>query len=277
MFAEKERPIFYAEEVDLTSFGGCRLVPAGYVHQLLRPGEPPLTVSHDVSPLPPSDPDDFLESHLAGVALYREGTWLAWTGRLDEARDRYAEASQRAWSIPGIVRNCGLGWLELEGYAEAEKLFLRTLELEPKNQDALYDLAVLCANTGRPQDALPYFATLDSLDTGFPEVPLSYASAMLETGHLEDAGRQAEKALKLAPDLESARKLSDAVQRGIKNIWMQPGAESDGGFRHRPGEPAAVAQETQDLARLPAPGRVVHRLGQRRESRTGEGLDLGRE
>ena len=214
-FAEKERPIFYAEEVDLTNFGGCRLVPAGYVHQLVRPGEAPVPVQHDTSALPPSDPDDYLESHLAGVALYREATWLAWTGRLDEARDRYAEASERAWSIPGIVRNCGLGWLELEDYAEAEKLFLRTLELEPRNQDALYDLAVLYSYTKRTEEALPYFATLDSLETGFPEVPLSYASALLETGHLADAARQAHKALELAPELESAQKLAAAVQRGL--------------------------------------------------------------
>lgn len=214
-FAEKERPIFYAEEADLTKFGGCRLVPAGYVYQLLRPGEAPADPRHELATLPPNDPDDYLESHLAGVALYREGTWLAWAGRADEARDRYAEASQRAWKIPAIVRNCGLGWLELGDYAEAEKLFLRTIELEPHNQDALYNLAVLCTYTGRPQDASAYFAELDSLDTGLPEVPLSYAAVLLETGHLEEAAHQVDKALQLAPDLESAQKLSESIRRGL--------------------------------------------------------------
>jgi tetratricopeptide (TPR) repeat protein len=214
-FAEKERPIFYAEEIDLSRFGGCRLVPAGLVQQLLRPGEAPATIHHEIAPFPASDPEDYLESHLAGVALYREATWLEWSGRVDDARDRYAEAAKRAWGIPAIVRNCGLGWLEMGDFAEAEKLFLRTLQMEPHNQDALYDVAVLCSYTGRPEEALGYYAVLDSLNTGFPEVPLNYATSLLAAGRLEEAGRQVQKALKLAPDLESAKHLDDAIRRGL--------------------------------------------------------------
>ncbi len=215
-FAETERPVFYGDEIDLTAFGGCRLVPAGYVLQLLRPGEPAAGITLPGSPLPAADPDDFLESHLLGVALYREATWMAWTGRLDEARDRYQQGAEAAWNVPTVVRNCGLGRLELGDFAAAEQLFLRTLELDPDNQDALYDLALLCTYTERDEESLPYFARLDAMNTGFAEVPMNYAVALLRTGRLAEAGAQAGKALALVPDLEPAQRILEAVRKGME-------------------------------------------------------------
>ena len=213
-FAEKDRPIFYGDEIDLTSFGGCRLVPAGLVLQLLRPGEPAADMTLEAADFPAPEPDDYLESHLAGVALYREATWLAWTGRVDEAHDKYLAGAHAAWNIPTVVRNCGLGLMELGEYAAAQLQFERTLEMEPDNQDALYDMALVCTYDGQNEKSLPYFARLDSLDTGFAEVPLNYAMALLAVGNLDEAGRQAAKALVLEPDLEPARRIQDAVQRG---------------------------------------------------------------
>ena len=213
-FAEKDRPIFYGDEIDLTNFGGCRLAPAGLVLQLLRPGEAAAEITLEPAEFPAAEPDDFLESHLAGVARYREATWLAWVGRLDEARDEYLAGAQAAWNIPTVVRNCGLGRLELGDFAAARILFERTLELDPKNQDALYDLALVCTYDGQNEKSLEYFARLDSLDTGFAEVPLNYALALLAAGRLDEAGQQAGKALVLEPDLEPAQRILDAVRRG---------------------------------------------------------------
>jgi tetratricopeptide (TPR) repeat protein len=214
-FAEKDRAIFYAEQIDLTQFGGARLVPAGYVHQLLRPGEPPLPLNHVSEPFPSVDPADFMECHLAGVALYREATWLAWDGRVEDAQRGYRRAAEIAWDIAPIVRNCALGFLELSDFEEAERLFTRTLELEPLNQDALYDYAGLLAFTGRNEEAVERYAQLDALETGFAEVSLNYAAALLAVGRLEEAGRQAEKALSIAADLEPARQIVDAVRQGV--------------------------------------------------------------
>lgn len=214
-FAEKARPLFYAEEIDLTQFGGARLVPAGLVQQLLRPGETPAVIADASVPVASVDPDDYMECHVAGVALYREATWLAWSNRPEEAKERYYQGAEVAWRIPSIVRNCGIGFLELSDFEEAERLFTRTLELEPMNEDALYDLAGLLAYTDRHEEAIALYARLDSLDTGFAEVSLNYAAALLRVGRLEEAGRQAQKALRIAPDLAPAQRIDEAVRQGL--------------------------------------------------------------
>jgi tetratricopeptide (TPR) repeat protein len=75
---------------------------------------------------------------------------------------------------------------------------------------------VLYTYSERNEDALSCWARLDSLDTGFAEVPLNYATALLQAGRLEDAGVQAQKAMQLAPDLALARHIADAVRRGLE-------------------------------------------------------------
>lgn len=215
-FSETDRAIFYASEIDLTQLGGARLVPAGFVYQLLRPGESPVTIAHEPFSAAKVDSGDYMESHLAAVALYREATWFSWNGRSDEGKEGYRRAAEIGWNIPAVLRNCGLGFLELGDFTEAERLFARTLELEPLDQDALYDMAGLLAYTGRPEEALVLYARLDSLETGLAEVSLNYAAALLQAGQLEEAGRQVGKALRLAPDLEAARRLEEAVKVGLE-------------------------------------------------------------
>ncbi|MBZ0269528.1 DUF2723 domain-containing protein [bacterium] len=217
VFGEADRPVFLTEGADAAMFAGCRDEPAGYVAQLLRPGERAAPFEHRLrDDLAPIDPDDFLESHFAAAALCREALWCVRTGKRVEARIRLGKAAEFAGRNPIVLRNIALVRLDLGDLDEAERLLLRVVEMEPENEDALYNLAVLCSKGERGAEALEWFARLERLETQYPEAPLGYAFELLRAGRLEDAAERARRALELAPELESARKLARALERGLQ-------------------------------------------------------------
>lgn len=215
VFGEMDRPVFLTEGADAAGFAGCRDEPAGYVSQLLRPGERPAPFEHRLTDnLAPIDRDDFLESHFAASSLCREAYWCAENGMRVEARVRLGLAAEFAQRNPIVLRNLALVRLELGDLDEAERLLLRVVELQPGNADALYNLAVLCSQQERGPEALEWFDRLERAGTDYPEAPLGYAFELLRAGRLDEAAQRAARALELAPELESARKLATAVERG---------------------------------------------------------------
>jgi tetratricopeptide (TPR) repeat protein len=215
-FDQLDAPIFYSEIFDVADFGGSRLVPWGILHQLLRPGEGTIPVRHELITIPPIDRDDFLECHLAGVMLYRQGLGLLQERRVDEARESFLSSAEYGDRIAGLVRNLGLSHLDLGDFLLAEERFLRAIELEPANQDAMYNLAVLYSHTGRIEHSLVWFDRLASLSLPFPEVYLNYGIELVRAGRLADAGVQASRALALVSTLEPALQLREAVSRGLE-------------------------------------------------------------
>lgn len=222
VFGDVDRPVFFTEETDALSFAGCRVVPSGYVTQLLRPGERAVAMQAGAESLAPIDTGDFLETHFAAATLYREGQWLVREGRDEVARERYDRAASLATEIPPILRNIGLARLELQDWDAAERMFRAALELEPDNEDALYNLAVLCSQLGRVNESIEWFARLDRLATDSPEVPLGHAVELLKVGRLAEAAAQAERGLQLAPELPSAVRLVEALRQGVR-IGGEPG------------------------------------------------------
>ncbi|MGH2570005.1 MAG: tetratricopeptide repeat protein, partial [bacterium] len=215
-FAEPDVPVFYSEIFDLEGFGGCRLVPWGVLEQLLRPGEAALPYRTEPLALPPVDPSDFLESHLAGVTLYHQGLGLLEEGREEEARRSFHEAAGYGARIAGLLRNLGLAHLDVADYATAEERFLEAIELEPRNQDALYNLATLYAFTGRPQQAIEWYERLVELRPEHPEVYLNWGIELVRAGRLEEARSAAELALGLDDTLAPAIRLRDAASVGLE-------------------------------------------------------------
>jgi tetratricopeptide (TPR) repeat protein len=215
-FAEPGVPVFYSEIFDLEGFGGCRLVPWGALHQLLRPGEAAL--SHRTEPivLPAVDRSDFLECHLAGVTLYRQGLGLLQEGRVEEATRSFFQAADYGARIAGLLRNLGLAHLDLADYGTAEERFLQAIELEPRNQDALYNLAVLYAFTGRTQHAIEWYERLVALRPEYPEVYLNWGIELVRAGRLAEARSAAEMALAIDGDLAPAVRLRDAASLGLE-------------------------------------------------------------
>lgn len=215
-FSEPDVPVFYSEWFDFTDFGGCRLAPRGVVNQLLRPGE--TAVPHVTQPvtLPPIDRSDFLESHLAGVTLYRQGLALAAEGRTHEALESYRAAAEHGERIAGLLRNLGLAHLELGDLTAAEERFLEAIELEPLNQDAMYNLAVLYSYSGRVAESIRWYERLGAQNPEYPEVYLNWSIELIRAGRLTEAGAVVERALALDPTLGPAVEVRDAVAGGLE-------------------------------------------------------------
>ncbi|MCA9751538.1 MAG: DUF2723 domain-containing protein [Gemmatimonadetes bacterium] len=215
VFQDRATPLFYTEEFDLQDFGGCRLVPAGAVLELVRPGDRASEIAWEPRPIPRVDATDYLACLLAALTGVREGTWLASLGRTEEAHDRFVAAAEPAARIPAVLRLLGGRHLELGDVSLAERRFRDALALAPDDRDALYNLALLDLNAGRPEDALRGFERLENVDPPEPEVELAHAVALVEAGRLPDAAARLERVLAAEPDLAAARRARDAVQRGI--------------------------------------------------------------
>ncbi|MGQ0721068.1 MAG: tetratricopeptide repeat protein [Candidatus Eiseniibacteriota bacterium] len=240
--SRQDLPVFSTEEFGLEMFGGCRMMPAGLVAQLLRPGEAPAPVRHSLLEMPPIDPQDYLESHLAGAVLFREGRWLSRMGRPQEADARLRAAAEVGREIPALLRNLGLEHLLLGDTATAEARFLESLALEPDDEDALYNMAILCARTDRVEESIEWFDRIVEQGTKYAEVWLNRGIELVLAGRLEEAEQSAGKALELEGDFGPAVQLRDAVRRGI-----EIGGEAGLLEARRAVEPATV-QGTLQLA-----------------------------
>lgn len=215
VYADRAVPVFYTDEVELEAFGGCRLEPVGLVNQLLRPGEAAAGVPDHVPFEPhPVDPDEYLEVHLAAVAMYRQGRHFVRAARVLEARESFRISAELGHRIPSVLRNLGLEHLELGELAAAERRFLEALELEPENVDALYNLGVLYSYLDRVDDSIACFDRILALDDRMTEVHLTRAVQLVRAGRLDDAEAGARRALELEPGLESGALLLQAVARG---------------------------------------------------------------
>jgi tetratricopeptide (TPR) repeat protein len=214
-FAEKERPVFYSDMADVQEFGGCRIESNGIVYQLLRPGEAPSPVEHQPISAPPTDPDDYLETHLVASTLYREGSAFLREGRSEEARASFAESARRAGPLAAVHRNLGLAYLDLGDLDNAKAQFERALEIEPANEDALYNAAILYGILGQTEDSIRCFESLAQAGSKYAEVYLNYGVQLVRAGRLQDAHQAAEKALALEPDLEPAKNLEAAIHEGL--------------------------------------------------------------
>jgi tetratricopeptide (TPR) repeat protein len=215
-FAERERAVFFSDRPDVEEFGGCRVEPNGVVYQLLRPGESPADLRHEPLKPPPTDAADYLETVLAATTLYCEGESFLRLGRLDDARASFDEATRRAGGIAAVHRNLGLAYLDLGDTKEAEARFLRALELEPDNEDAVYNTAILYSMQGRVDESLPYFERLVRKGSEFAEVYLNYGIQLVRAGRLEEARAHAAKAVALEPELQPARDLETIIREGIE-------------------------------------------------------------
>lgn len=214
-FGERDTPVFYTEEVELEPFGECRFAPAGLVNQLLRPGETPGRIRQDRFELPPIDREEFLEVHLAGVVLYREGRWLLQEGRPEEALECFLAAADVAAGIAPILRNLGLEHLAAGDPITAEERFLAAVALEPDNEDALYNLAILYGMSGRLEESIEYFERIIAFGTEYAEVYLNLGLQLVRAGRLEEAASLVEEALVREPDLPPALTAREAIRRGL--------------------------------------------------------------
>ncbi len=71
--------------------------------------------------------------------------------------------------------------------AQAERLYRAILQAQPDQPDANHNLGVLECQRGRPLAALPHLKMATAVHPGQGQYALSYAAALLATGHADDA------------------------------------------------------------------------------------------
>ncbi|MFN8176631.1 MAG: tetratricopeptide repeat protein [bacterium] len=129
------------------------------------------------------------------------GNALARTGRVDEAKKEYREVLRIAPDYEAAVRsNLGVIAAQQGDWTEAVRQFQECLSIEPSQANALAGLGPACLAAGRFDEAIVAFRRALAAGAG-PEPLLrrSLSLAYLEAGLAEDARREAETALRLAP------------------------------------------------------------------------------
>jgi tetratricopeptide (TPR) repeat protein len=94
---------------------------------------------------------------------------------------------------------------EPEALAAAHGAFERALAIDPEHDPALAGLAALALAEGRPQDALVYADRVLKLGNGSPYAFHLRALALAALDRVEEARRELDRALKLAPDAGQLR------------------------------------------------------------------------
>jgi tetratricopeptide (TPR) repeat protein len=156
-----------------------------------------------------------METPLAGASLYREARWMVRDGRTEEAAARFHRAAEVGAGIATLQRNVGLELLLLGDEAGAEAHFLAALAIDPDDEDALYDMAILCAHQDRTEEAVGWFDRMAAANTPYAEVYLNRGLQRLRLADLPGALSDAERALAIEPGLGPAAELVEAVRGAI--------------------------------------------------------------
>jgi tetratricopeptide (TPR) repeat protein len=116
---------------------------------------------------------------------------------------------------PEVLRCVALSLIKQRSYLEAIRILTRALELEPRNPDALYNLAGVFAQLRQPEEAQVYLDRLLRVAPLSSQVNADAASNALAMNQVELAIRLGRTAVSLAPENAAARlTLGDALEAG---------------------------------------------------------------
>ena len=134
--------------------------------------------------------------------------------RPEEALAASRAAIERAADDVKAHANAGAALIRMGRLDEAEEQLRRALEVDPRNPVVLQNLAESLRKLERFDEALEYYRAAISVNAGnaLPHAGLGYALVGLE--RYEEAVQSLDRALELAPDLDSVRSMREtAVSR----------------------------------------------------------------
>mgnify|MGYP005814349307 CR=1 FL=1 len=118
----------------------------------------------------------------------------------DEARNEFAEALRRDPKLPGVAFRAGTIEFRSGAFAKAEELFRKEIELNPAYSDAPLFLAETLRQTGRVDEAIPYYRKAIALDAKAELAYRALAAALADRGDFAGAVTVLEKAEVNFPD-----------------------------------------------------------------------------
>jgi tetratricopeptide (TPR) repeat protein len=120
-------------------------------------------------------------------------------GDIEKALSAYHNCIQVENSHPYIHYRYGTLLAQSFRFTEAEKAFLRAIELDPGFVEPALELADMYTNTGRPHDAVPVLENVVSIDPSNMEAIIALAQIHLQTGRFDDGIRLLEERRSLGP------------------------------------------------------------------------------
>jgi protein O-GlcNAc transferase len=163
----------------------------------------------------------------------KRGNALREQGQLQEAVQCYRQARALAPNDVGALVNLGFVLSELELYAEARSHLDKAIQLDPKQDDALYILGTIERATGNPDKAIERFASTLALKPDFSLCRLELCRLLFERGRADEAKQLVRAGIAIDPnsaDLHyylgnlhhEARELDEAVSCFQKALALQP-------------------------------------------------------
>jgi TolB-like protein/DNA-binding winged helix-turn-helix (wHTH) protein/Flp pilus assembly protein TadD len=98
-------------------------------------------------------------------------------------------------------------------WSEAQRHFLRAIELNPSMAQARHDYAFYLVATGHPETGVASLRQAIAIDPLSPRVNVDAGWVLLQAHHFEEAVRQARRALELQPGLQEATACIERAQR----------------------------------------------------------------
>ncbi len=139
------------------------------------------------------------EPQADAAAVKKRGNALREQGHLQEAVQCYRRALAAAPNDVGALVNLGFVLSELKQHAEARSHLEKAIQLDPKQDDALYILGTIERATGNPDQAIERFgATLD-LKPDFSMCRLELCRLLFERGRADEAKQVVQAGIAIDP------------------------------------------------------------------------------
>lgn len=154
------------------------------------------------------------------------GDLLVQLQRYEEAVEPLSKALSLIMSAPSVTPDLptaqsihvllGTALRELGRTRAAEAHFRQALQLEPRNMDALEQVAAAEFRRRRYREALELYRTQLEIDPGKAATHVNVGAALFYLDRAEEAIRSLERALELDPALETARENLEAMRKSRK-------------------------------------------------------------
>jgi len=163
---------------------------------------------------------DYQPDHVPG--LVNLGTILLYRNKCEEAVEYLTRATRLAPELPITYFLAGISYYRLDQMEQAERMFIRTVELDPANAEAFFYLANIEGVSGRFELALKHFAAAVKLKPSLADAHYNMARLYAETSKIPDAARAYDRAIHSGaePDPEFENYL-----RNHPDNVLQPGAD----------------------------------------------------
>lgn len=136
---------------------------------------------------------DYQPDHVPG--LVNLGTILLYRNKCEAAVEYLSRATRLAPDLPITYFLAGISYYRLDKMDQAERMFTRTVELDPANAEAFFYLANIEGVSGRYELALKHFAAAVKLKPTLGDAHYNMARLYAEASRIPDAARAYDRAI----------------------------------------------------------------------------------